>query len=119
VVLIRDNQIIVGNVGDSQCLLSVNGQVPNLAFSFVITNGHKWSLKYCLFPLYPKTMVLTHSHVPCDVDESERIQFSGGYLISDWWKIRNPEHRAGGLVALKQPSFCDTTYIKINRYIFV
>jgi len=59
--------------------------VPNLAFSFVITNAHKWSLKYCLFPLYPKTMVLTHSHVPCDADESERIQFSGGYqwLVED------------------------------------
>jgi hypothetical protein len=27
VVLIRDNEIIVGNVGDSQCLLFVNGQV--------------------------------------------------------------------------------------------
>jgi len=39
------------------------------------------------------------------VDESERIQFSGGYLINDWWKIRNPEHRAGGLVALNSPPF--------------
>lgn len=79
--------------------------VPNLAFSFVITNAYKWSLKYCLFPLYPKTMVLTQCHVPCDVDESERIQYSGGYLISDCWKIRNPEHRAGGLVALNNPPF--------------
>jgi len=77
VVLIRDNEIIVGNVGDSQCLLFVNGQ----------------------------TMVLTQCHVPCDVDESERIQYSGGYLISDCWKIRNPEHRAGGLVALNNPPF--------------
>ncbi|XP_066324251.1 probable protein phosphatase 2C 21, partial [Miscanthus floridulus] len=69
----------------SQCLLSVNGQ----------------------------TMVLTHSHVPRDADESERIQFN------DWWKIRNPEHRAGGLVALNNPPFVTLPISRsIGDYVF-
>jgi len=31
--------------------------------------------------------------------------FSSVEVINDWWKIRNPEHRAGGLVALNNPPF--------------
>jgi protein phosphatase 1G len=53
VVIIRGNQIIVGNVGDSRCVLSKNGQAISLSFD----------------------------HKPHHEAERERIQRAGGHVF--------------------------------------
>jgi hypothetical protein len=80
VALIRGNQIIVGNVGDSRCVLSRNGQVQWL-FSFQVS---RWGILFC--------------HNDCVQVESDNsyIQFIGRQLIyppitSQMNQVKEPE----------------------------
>jgi hypothetical protein len=87
VALIRGNQIIVGNVGDSHCVLSRNGQVQWLfsflggSFSFVVMNVFSWCMTILISILSEGNWAIHRSH-------NWWYWFSSH---SKWWYLVSPE----------------------------
>jgi serine/threonine protein phosphatase PrpC len=75
----RDAILVVGNVGDSRCVLCRGGKAIALTKEQRVTRP----VSVCVFVCLDSTSSVTHHVLRCTQDERERVKLSGGFIVND------------------------------------